>query len=275
MLFPLNKLLPPPNQKFGDFYCILANCMVKILRLILAPIWKIWLIFWFCIPFLLLFPFFYFCLATRRFDAVFKLKRLWARIICFGSFLYPTVKYTSKKYRLPKPCIIAPNHTSYLDIVFSPFFVDHTAVFMGKYELLKIPLFKYFFVYLDIPVNRKSIKDSHKAFSDAGKKLDEGLSVIIYPEGTIGDRGKLRPFKNGAFKLAIEKQVPIVPAVNLNNWWFLENGGFFKSNGSPGIPRIVVGDPIYTTGMDESNIEELKNKVHTFIQHELQKFYGK
>ena len=107
------------------------------------------------------------------------------------------------------------------------------------------------------------------------KKLDEGLSQVIYPEGTISDKGKLRPFKNGAFKLAVEKQVPIVPVVNLNNWKFLENGGFFKSNGRPGIPRIVVGDPINTEGMTEANIPELKEKVITFINSELEKFNGK
>lgn len=248
---------------------------MKWLKYILFPLWKIWLILWFSIPFLLLFPLFYFSLATKRFDLAFKLKRFWARIICFGSFLYPKINYESKKYALPKPCIIVPNHTSYLDIVFSPFYIDHTAVFMGKYELLKIPLFKYFFVYLDIPVNRKSITDAHKAFSDAGKKLDEGLSVIIYPEGTIGEKGNLRSFKNGAFKLAIEKQVPIVPVLNLNNWWFLQNGGFFKSNGRPGIPKIMVGNPIYTQGMTEADADKLKNKVHTFMTKELNTFYGK
>ena len=69
--------------------------------------------------------------------------------------------------------------------------------------------------------------------------------------------------------------MPIIPVVNLNNWWFLENGGFFKSNGRPGIPEIVVGDPIYTKGMDEKNLAELKDKVHTFMVEELEKFYGK
>jgi 1-acyl-sn-glycerol-3-phosphate acyltransferase len=146
---------------------------------------------------------------------------------------------------------------------------------MGKYELLKIPLFKYFFVYLDIPVNRKSIKNAHKAFSDAGTKIDEGLSVVIYPEGTISENGKLRPFKKGAFKLAIEKQVPIIPVINLNNWLFLQNGGFFKSNGRPGIPKIYVGDPIYTKGMTEKDIDGLKEKVHIFTQERLNKFNGK
>ncbi len=248
---------------------------MKFLGYIFSPIWKIWFVLCFAIPFLILFPVFYFALRTGNYDLVFKLKRLWARMICIGSFLFPTITYKTKKYNLPKPCIIVSNHTSYLDIIFCPFYIDHTAVFMGKYELLKIPLFKYFFVYLDIPVNRKSITNAHKAFSDAGKKIDEDLSVVIYPEGTISENGKLRPFKNGAFKLAVEKQVPIVPIVNLNNWQFLQNGGFFKSHGKPGNPKIIVGDPIYTKGMTAKDIDELKEKIHIFTLEELNKFENK
>lgn len=248
---------------------------MKLFRYILSPLWKIWFVLWFAIPFLLLFPLFYITLRIGKFDLVFRLKRFWARVICFGSFLYPSISYQSKKYKLPRPCIIASNHTSYLDIIFTPFYVDHVAVWIGKYELLSIPLFKYFFVYLDIPVNRKKNTDAHKAYSESGKKIDENISVVIYPEGTISESGKLKIFKNGAFKLAIEKQVPIIPVVNLNNWHFLQNGGFFKSNGRPGIPRIVVGDPIITTGMDEKNVHELKEKVYTFIQQELDKYNGR
>jgi 1-acyl-sn-glycerol-3-phosphate acyltransferase len=245
-----------------------------IVRTILMPIWKLWFFLWFALPFIIMFPLFYFAITTRRFGMAFKLKRLWARIICLFTFLYPVVSYRTKKYNLPQPCVVVPNHTSYLDIVFSPFYVDHTAVYMAKSELKKIPLFKIFFYDFDIPVQRKSATDAHKAFTIAGQRVDEGTSVIIYPEGTISDKGKLRPFKNGAFKLAIEKQVPLIPVANLNNWHFLENGGFFKSNGRPGIPRIVVGDPIETKGLTEANLEELKNKVHTFIQSELEKFYA-
>lgn len=238
------------------------------------PLWKVWFALCFIIPFLLLFPFFFYCFKTRNASLAFKLKRIWSWAICIGSFLYPSIRYTSKKYKLPNPCIIVANHTSYLDIVLSTLYIDHTAVYMAKAELLKIPLFKYFFVYLDIPVNRKSVKDAHKAFIEAGKKIDQGLSVVIYPEGTISSQGKLKPFKNGAFRLAIEKQVPIVPVVNLNNWWFLENGGFFKSNGRPGVPRIVVGDPIFTKGMDVEKADELKEKVFIFTQQELTKFHA-
>jgi 1-acyl-sn-glycerol-3-phosphate acyltransferase len=248
---------------------------LKLLYQIFSPLWKLWFFLWFALPFLLMFPLFYFCFLTRNANLAFKLKRIWAKIILYCSFLYPVIIYKGGRKRLPRPCIVVANHTSYLDIVLSPLYIDHTAVYMAKAELMKIPLFKYFFVYLDIPVNRKSMTDAHKAFLEAGKKLDEGMSVVIYPEGTISSEGKLRPFKNGAFKLAIDKQVPIVPVVNLNNWWFLQNGGFLKSNGRPGIPRIVVGEVIETKGMTDENINLLKEKVFNFTQKELEQFNGK
>lgn len=143
---------------------------------------------------------------------------------------------------------------------------------MGKVELLKAPLFSIFFKRMDIPVDRKSRMGSHRAFTQAGEKIDEGYSMVIYPEGTIAETGVLRPFKNGAFKLAIEKQVPIVPVANLNNWKLLQNGGFFKSFGRPGLAKIVVGAPISTKGMTEENLVDLRNQVHAFIQGELDKY---
>jgi 1-acyl-sn-glycerol-3-phosphate acyltransferase len=253
---------------------LLILAALLVIGRIFSAVWKVWLILWFAIPFLVLFPLFYRAMRRGRHHVVFSLKRLWARIITAGVFLFPRIKYAQAKYKMPSPCIIVCNHTSYLDIVLTPFFIDHTAVFMAKHELMRIPLFGLFFKYFDIPVNRRSMTGSHRAFQDAGVKIDQGLSVIIYPEGTISNEGRLKPFKNGAFKLAIEKQVPVIPVVNLNNWWFLQNGGFFKSNGRPGIPRIVVGPPIYTAGLTEKNVNELKEKVFTFISKELEAFYG-
>ncbi len=251
------------------------RCYMKVLKAILRPLWKIWFLLCFVIPFLLMFPAFYLALRFGKFNLVYKMKRIWARIISTGSLLFPQIRYVKHKHKLPKPCVVVCNHTSYLDIVFSPFYIDHTATYLGKSELLKLPLFKYFFVYLDIPVNRRSVTGSHKAFLKAGEMIEKGISVVIYPEGTISNKGKLKEFKNGAFKLAIEKQVPVVPVVNLNNWHFLENGGFLTSHGSPGIPRIVVGETIPTTGMTENDVLALRDKVFTFTKQELEKYHGK
>lgn len=69
--------------------------------------------------------------------------------------------------------------------------------------------------------------------------------------------------------------MPIVPAVNLNNWKHLENGGFFKSNGFPGIAYIDVGKPIPTNSLSEENFVDLQTQVREFIIHQLNQFYDK
>jgi 1-acyl-sn-glycerol-3-phosphate acyltransferase len=114
-----------------------------------------------------------------------------------------------------------------------------------------------------------------RAFEKAAEWIDKGYCVIIYPEGTISPQGKLKPFKNGAFRLAIQKKIPIVPAVNLNNWHLLENGGFFKSNGFPGIAHIVVGKPIDTSCYSEKNLVDLQKEIRTFIEQQLNLYYEK
>lgn len=213
-------------------------------------------------------------IKTQQLAFAFKLKRVWSYCIAFGSFIFPKLSYERQSTKMPQPCVFVGNHTSYLDIVFSTFYIDHLALYMGKAELLKIPLFCVFFKGMDIPVNRKSRMDSHKAFMNAANEIDKGRSMVIYPEGTIANEGKLKPFKNGPFKLAIDKQVPIVPVVNLNNWKLLQNGGFFKSFGRPGIARIVILETIETTGLTDENLVDLREKVHKLINDTLHQYHG-
>jgi 1-acyl-sn-glycerol-3-phosphate acyltransferase len=176
---------------------------------------------------------------------------------------------------MPQPCVFVGNHTSYLDIVLSTFYIDHLAIYMGKAELLKAPLFRTFFKGMDIAVKRTSKMAAHKAFTLAGDEIDKGRSMVIFPEGTIPKHKKMIPFKNGAFKLAIDKQVPIVAVVNLNNIQLLENGGYFKTNGRPGIAKTVILEPIITKGLTENDVDALKEKVYNLIQNTLIEYNGK
>lgn len=210
----------------------------------------------------------------QKLETAFKIKRIWSYCIAYGSFIFPKLIYQTKTKKMPRPCIFVGNHTSYLDIVLSTFFIDHLALYMGKAELLKAPLFKTFFKGMDIAVNRKSIKDSHRAFNKAAQEIDKGRSMVMYPEGTISTNGILKPFKNGPFKLAIEKQIPIVPVVNLNNWQLLQNGGYFKSNGRFGIAKSVILEPIETTGMTEENLVALREHVFNLINDTLKQYNG-
>lgn len=249
--------------------------MKKIFRTIVIVLWKSWFAIVFSSFFLVLFPLFYFLLVTKQYKLVYRLKQAWALLICLFSGLIPHIKYINGKFKFPSPCIVVANHTSYLDILFSVFYIKKPAVFMGKAELLKIPLFNIFFKYFDIPVRRQNPKDAARAFEKAGEWIDKGYCVVIFPEGTISPQGVLKPFKNGAFKLAIQKKVPIVTAVNLNNWHLLENGGFLKSNGFPGIAHIIVNKPIDTRHYSEENLLDLQNNIRDFIQNQLNRYYGK
>ena len=102
--------------------------------------------------------------------------------------------------------------------------------------------------------------------------LKKGISISIFPEGTIHDNApKLNRFKNGPFKMAIESQVPIVPVTFKNNWIILPEGRKGKKGGKPTRMEVVIHKPIPTKGMTENNIEALKAQVFAIINNELRK----
>ncbi len=138
---------------------------------------------------------------------------------------------------------------------------------MGKDELRKAPLFNIFFRKMNILVDRKSRMGSHRAFVRASQEIDKGHSIILFPEGTISKESpKMRPFKNGAFKLAIDKQVPIVPITFVNNWEHLQDRAFLQGKSGPGVSLIYVHKPIETKGMTEADMLSLKTLVYNKIE---------
>lgn len=235
-------------------------------------IWKIFFILNFVLGLVLLYPVFAVLLTKRkRYNGAFALMRLWARWIAHVPGILVTVKHETPADELPEACIYVANHASYLDIVMSYIAVPKYFVYMGKAEIEKAPLFRIFFRDMNIYVNRKTRTGSYAAFVAAGNKLAHGESVFIFPEGTIESKGNLKPFKNGAFKMAIEHQVPIVPVTFKNNWRLLQNGGFFKSHGRPGRSRIVVHKPVPTKGLTEADLVSLRHTVRETILAELHK----
>ena len=138
---------------------------------------------------------------------------------------------------------------------------------MGKEELLKNPVLKIFFQTVDIPVNRESKMSAFRAFKRAGDNLESGMSLIIFPEGRIDSENyppSLLPFKNGPFRLAIDKNVPIVPVSITNAWKLMWDDG--RRYGSrPGICDIYVHKPIFTEDMDAEGADMLKDEVFRLI----------
>ncbi len=233
--------------------------------------WKIFFISNFILGLVALFPVFAVLLTKRkRYNGAFALMRLWARWIAHVPGVFVSIKHEAPSEELPEACIYVANHASYLDIVLSYVAVPKYFVYMGKAEIEKAPLFRIFFRDMNIYVDRKTRTGSYAAFVAVSEKLRSGQSVFIFPEGTIEARGQLRNFKNGAFKMAIEHQVPIVPVTFRNNWKLLQNGGFFKSHGRPGLAKITVHKPVPTAGLTEADLVSLRHSVRETIARELQ-----
>jgi len=226
---------------------------------------------------LILYPLFYFLLSKKEwFPRAFKLKKVWARWIFIVPGIITKVKYITPADKLPQPAVYCANHASYLDIIAGYLVIPNYFISMGKKELDKVPLFRRFFKEMNILVDRKSITGSHKAFLRAGQEIDNGHSIFLFPEGGIlSNSGELHGFKNGAFKLAIEKQVPIIPITFLNNWKLFQNGVLTRTYGQPGISRVIVHEPVPTIGMTSNDLVSLRSRVHDIIQNELNNYSNK
>jgi 1-acyl-sn-glycerol-3-phosphate acyltransferase len=140
-------------------------------------------------------------------------------------------------------------------------FPKHPFLFLGKAELLKVPLVKTFFKRLHIPVYRnKGGRNAHKALEAADQALKQGWSIIIFPEGGIKENvvPALQVFKDGAFRLAKHNQVPIVPITFLNNYELLEDPAVRQSVARPGIAQVVVHPTIDAITVTNTELEDLK-----------------
>ncbi len=197
-------------------------------------------------------------------------RKIWGRIILYISGIIPRVTF-EQKLKPGKAYIYAPNHSSYLDIISMTYSMPGHFIFMAKNELSKIPLFGIWFKTIDIGVNRSSRMDSFKAFKKAHERLAGGISVCVFPEGTIPAHApKLGRFKDGAFRLAIENGVEIVPVTMPDNFRRMpDNRSFFST---PGKMRVHVHRPIPTSHLKPEDAGKLSAEVYRIIEEQLKHF---
>ncbi len=164
--------------------------------------------------------------------------------------------------------VFTPNHFSLLDIALMGY-LPKPFVFISKLSLTKLPLFGWVIRAFHIPVDRSSTRSSYAALEQSRRMIDEGKSMVMYPEGGIRtpQPPQLARFKNGPFKVAIEKQVPVVPVTIPYNWFILPNDK--KLLMRPRRPLMIIHPPIATVGMTETDTELLKQRVKETIEQEL------
>lgn len=241
---------------------------MKVFKIIFWTFYRIWFYIVMAIPILLMLPFLVASILTESgYPYFFKMARIWARFILFAMGLYYKVERV-QKLEPNKSYMIVANHTSMLDIMLMLVLIKNPFVFVGKQELSKIPLFGFFYKRTCILVDRGNSKSRMEVFNQAQKRISRGLSVCIFPEGGVPDDESivLDTFKDGAFRLAIEHQIPIIP-ISFGDNKTRFSYTFFS--GSPGLMRAKIHQVIETKGKTLLDRKEIREQVRTVIYDQL------
>jgi 1-acyl-sn-glycerol-3-phosphate acyltransferase len=190
--------------------------------------------------------------------------RNWSRWILWASGVTVKVEGLANVH-MDEPQVIVSNHQSWYDVWALAANIPKRYRFIAKKELGYIPVFGTAWkVAGHISVDRSDHAAAVRSLDQAGDLIrNDQSSIVIFPEGTRSDDGKLKPFKKGAFMLALHSGVEIVPVACVGTRAILPKNGW-RVRGGTIIVRF--GEPIQTTGYDEDNRDELIGRVRGEIE---------
>lgn len=166
-----------------------------------------------------------------------------------------------QKLEVDHPCVIISNHQSILDMMGLMETLPQRCVQIAKRELLFTgPVGLIMYLGGVIFINRQRSRTAMTVMADVGERMvSENLKVWIYPEGTRNDNGDLLPFKKGAFYLAIQAQVPIIPVVYSSfSSFYNPKTKLFTS----ATIKVEVLDAIPTRGLTVADVPTLMDNCH-------------
>ncbi|MEE6505180.1 hypothetical protein FKM82_005462 [Ascaphus truei] len=170
-----------------------------------------------------------------------------------------------ENFQIEGPCVIISNHQSVLDMMGLMEIVPDRCVQIAKKELMyagSVGLITYLggVIY----INRKSTSDAKSIMADVAQiMINENLKVWVYPEGTRNSRADLLPFKKGAFHLAVQAQVPIVPVIYSSFTSFYDQEKYLFTGGKV---KVEILPKIDTTNLKEEDVAELAERCYSTMQ---------
>jgi 1-acyl-sn-glycerol-3-phosphate acyltransferase len=183
---------------------------------------------------------------------------LWSWIFSLLTFIRYKF-YGTENFRKGQSYIYVSNHTSYLDIPGLTILLPGQFRPLAKKELLKIPIFGWIAKSAAIIVDRSSPESRKKSIDQLKAFLKAGISILIFAEGTQNRTDRiLQPFHDGAFRIAVDTQQPILPIVVIGAGRLMPPGTI---NLKPGLIRIYAGKEIPTVGLTVSEMKELKQRT--------------
>ena len=183
--------------------------------------------------------------------------RTWAQSLCWAGGVNIVV-HGAEHIDADRGTVYASNHLSWFDI-FAVASVLPRYTFVAKAELRKIWMFGWGAEGAGVVfMARENRKSAFETYAEVASKVKDGLSVIVYPEGTRGNDYRLRPFKKGPFVLAIQAGAPVVPVVVYGTREIMPKGAWRVRGGTVHLHILA---PVSTTGYDYDHRHELMNVV--------------
>jgi len=241
---------------------------MNFLKNLFRIIWRFWFYGVFLVTIIVIFPVLLVVTSSDRFYPVFfKIARAWAKTIMFLMGFIPKYEY-EQQLECDKSYMLIANHTSMIDVMLMLAVTKNPFVFVGKKELAKIPIFGFFYKRTCILVDRTSQKSRKEVYYRAQQRLLDGVSICIFPEGKVPDDESivLDKFQNGAFGLAIEHKIPIVP---ISFYDCKKRFSYTFFSGGPGVLRAKVHKFVETKSLKLSDRLALKEKMYNFIYQDL------
>jgi 1-acyl-sn-glycerol-3-phosphate acyltransferase len=201
-------------------------------------------------------------LAIRVFDSsgdrVVDLARAWSRWVTTLAGVRIAVDCRTRLVD-GQPYVFMANHASAVDIWAVFVGIPRRIRMIAKRQLGQIPLFGWAmwagrFIFID----RQNAVSARRSIEEARRRIQGGDSVLLFPEGTRTPDGSLGPFKKGGFHLAMEAGVPIVPVALTGTFASMPKGSFLLR---PGTVQVIIGEPISTKGLSESDRGQLLDRV--------------
>jgi len=239
---------------------------MKWIKKFLQILWRIWFFIVTAIVVILISPILVYTLVFDKIMLFNKVKRWAANIILFLIGFRCKTEFP-ENFDPSKQYMIIANHISALDIFTMIKIFKMPFIFIGKEELAKLPIFGYFYKKTNVTVNRNSPRSRKEVYDQVEKFIKKGLSVVIYPEGKIPEEEiLLHPFKNGAFRMAIEHKLPILPVVLYDH---KRKFPYRWTGGSPGKVRIKILPPIPTDKLSLEDMPDLRDLSYNLLYNEL------
>lgn len=212
-------------------------------------------------------PVLLFSIKKQHYPIAYKFIRGW----CFGMFYgmgfrYDLKKLTDKKIDKNQQYVFISNHTSIMDVMLPCILMpNHPICFVGKKELVKIPIFGTIYKRICVMVDRTSAKSRADVYRRCAERMEEGQSIVIFPEGGVSDDLSivLDSFKDGAFTLSKKHHSPIAvfTFVGLKEMFPFDNG-----KGFPGRVKVYFNDILEPS----DSVANLKSTAHSLIKNVLE-----